>query len=183
MHAENGKGATVDITFNCDACQQSIAIDEAGAGSIVECPICRAKVLVPLPSEQPAATPSSLTQCPDCSREVSKRAATCPHCGAPLAAAASTQHSPVPTVMACPLCKIQLVKKETTETGPIGFFVGGLLFAFGALLLWANASVGDMGLMAAGGVLMIVGILIVIGSRHKYTMMVCPSCNREVSKL
>lgn len=37
----------MDITFNCDACEQSISIDEAGAGSIVNCPNCRARVLVP----------------------------------------------------------------------------------------------------------------------------------------
>ena len=70
----------MDITFNCDACEQSIAIDEAGAGSVVECPKCRARVLVPNKS-----TPTTnLRRCPDCMREVSKRAAACPHCGAPL---------------------------------------------------------------------------------------------------
>jgi DNA-directed RNA polymerase subunit RPC12/RpoP len=84
----------VDITFNCDACGQNIVIDEAGAGCIVECPKCGVRVLVPVPSEQAATTSSTLTQCPDCSREVSKRAAACPHCGAPLTGATS----PAPTI-------------------------------------------------------------------------------------
>jgi DNA-directed RNA polymerase subunit RPC12/RpoP len=43
----------MDITFVCDACEQSIAIDEAGAGSVIECPKCKARVLVP---KQPQAT-------------------------------------------------------------------------------------------------------------------------------
>ena len=37
----------MDITFECDGCGQDIVIDEAGAGSVVECPKCRARVLVP----------------------------------------------------------------------------------------------------------------------------------------
>jgi hypothetical protein len=85
--------------------------------------------------------------------------------------------------MACPSCKIQLVEKEETEFGTIRLVVAALLFMFGALLLWANASVGDWGLMAAGGVVIVVGILIGIWSRDKYTVMVCPCCNQEISRL
>lgn len=33
-----------------------------------------------------AAANPNLFRCPDCSREVSKRAPACPHCGVPLAA-------------------------------------------------------------------------------------------------
>ena len=79
----------MDITFNCDQCGQSIVIDEAGAGTVVDCPKCSESVLVPgimVPeAEQPTpSAPQNLRSCPDCGREVSKRAAACPHCGAPL---------------------------------------------------------------------------------------------------
>lgn len=37
----------MDITFNCDACEQSIAIDEAGAGLTVQCPHCGQSLTVP----------------------------------------------------------------------------------------------------------------------------------------
>jgi DNA-directed RNA polymerase subunit RPC12/RpoP len=37
----------MDITFACDGCRQNIVIDEAAAGSVVDCPKCRARVLVP----------------------------------------------------------------------------------------------------------------------------------------
>jgi DNA-directed RNA polymerase subunit RPC12/RpoP len=40
----------MDITFKCDTCGQDILIDEAGAGSVVECPKCKASVMVPVGS-------------------------------------------------------------------------------------------------------------------------------------
>ena len=39
----------------------------------------------------------SLVECPECKQPVSTLAATCPHCGAPLQAAASPTPSPTPT--------------------------------------------------------------------------------------
>lgn len=52
----------MDISFSCDTCGQHIAIDEAGAGAIVECPKCRQSVLVPSQSADPPArnTPPSV---------------------------------------------------------------------------------------------------------------------------
>ena len=52
----------MDITFNCDACEQSISIDEAGAGSIVDCPKCRARVLVPNKSTPTASLRKAVPQ-------------------------------------------------------------------------------------------------------------------------
>lgn len=46
----------MDITFNCNKCGQSIAIDEAGAGQLVDCPKCGAPVEIPYKSPPPSAT-------------------------------------------------------------------------------------------------------------------------------
>jgi hypothetical protein len=50
----------MDITFSCKSCGQSIVIDEAGAGQLVDCPRCGATVEVPYKSESldNAALPS-----------------------------------------------------------------------------------------------------------------------------
>jgi hypothetical protein len=50
----------VDITFNCDKCGQSLTIDEAGAGQLVDCPKCGKPLEVPYKSKplDKAATPA-----------------------------------------------------------------------------------------------------------------------------
>ena len=50
----------MEITFNCDACEQSIAIDEAAAGQLVDCPKCGTSLEVPYKSKplEKAATPA-----------------------------------------------------------------------------------------------------------------------------
>ena len=82
-----------DITFNCDNCGQNISIDEAGAGSVVECPKCERLTTVPS-AQQAATTPqANLINCPDCGRQISKRAASCPNCGARLVVVDDAQFS------------------------------------------------------------------------------------------
>ena len=41
----------MDITFNCDKCGQSLTIDEAGAGQLVDCPKCGTPLEVPYKSK------------------------------------------------------------------------------------------------------------------------------------
>jgi sulfatase modifying factor 1 len=49
-------------------------------------------------SEQVAQSNANLTACPDCEKEVSKRATACPHCGAPLTEHASSSKPARPGV-------------------------------------------------------------------------------------
>ena len=89
----------MDITFNCDKCGQQLEIDESGAGMVIQCPKCAASVAVPSKAstltqpEVPRARTVELPpvdlqsirrECPNCRRQVSTRAESCPCCGGPL---------------------------------------------------------------------------------------------------
>ena len=67
----------MDITFNCDQCGQSIVIDEAGAGSVVDCPKCRKPLEVPHKSEPLDKSPLRKKLCPDCGQMLLDSAVTC----------------------------------------------------------------------------------------------------------
>jgi hypothetical protein len=77
----------MDITFSCNKCGQSIAVDEAGVGQLIDCPNCGAAIEIPyspklpiapspppLPPSQVLRTPVTpdrlqIQNCPICSSE------------------------------------------------------------------------------------------------------------------
>ncbi len=84
---------TKRIYFNCPHCQEKLSWPAYDAGNMIPCTKCGASTTVPgfniaAPSlrirrSQPPSS-GSLQPCPDCDKEVSKRAESCPHCGCPL---------------------------------------------------------------------------------------------------
>jgi hypothetical protein len=38
----------MDITFNCPHCEQELAVDQAGAGSQIDCPSCGESIIIPI---------------------------------------------------------------------------------------------------------------------------------------
>jgi DNA-directed RNA polymerase subunit RPC12/RpoP len=124
----------------------------------------------------PEVSVPKLMLCPDCGHEVSKRAATCPHCGAPIASTVAPPPAAASTAMTCPSCNVQLVSKEKSRGGlTLAGLFGAFLFVSGAVTVFFNAIVG--------GVLIVAGIVTSVALRGKDTVMVCPKCKREVSKL
>lgn len=59
----------MDIVFNCPNCEQELAVDQAGAGSEIECPTCHETITIPsnkqtsgpLPSTPPPMPPPGAT--------------------------------------------------------------------------------------------------------------------------
>jgi TM2 domain-containing membrane protein YozV/DNA-directed RNA polymerase subunit RPC12/RpoP len=88
------------LTCACKHCGGNIEFDQDYNGLEMDCPHCGGKTLF---SDSPFAQPpritnspaSSLMACPDCAREISRRAVSCPHCGSPIAPPVTTQ-SPAP---------------------------------------------------------------------------------------
>lgn len=63
------------MNIKCTHCGQSFEIDRDYIGKTIKCSSCGCDFLVENPNLMP---------CPDCFASVSRRATTCPHCGAPL---------------------------------------------------------------------------------------------------
>lgn len=92
------------VTCACKHCGEYIEFDQDYNGLEIDCPHCGSKTSL---SDAPAFTPlvsqpSALTSCPDCSHQVSRRAVTCPHCGAPLAPPIAPPAPPPQIVYAAP---------------------------------------------------------------------------------
>jgi DNA-directed RNA polymerase subunit RPC12/RpoP len=39
----------MDMTFKCPACEQELEVDSSGAGSVIECPSCGERIVIPEP--------------------------------------------------------------------------------------------------------------------------------------
>jgi len=68
----------MSMNVKCPGCGKSSEVDPKEIGNKMNCPDCGREFEVANPN---------LTACPDCFQSVSKRAAVCPYCGAPLGAA------------------------------------------------------------------------------------------------
>ena len=53
-----------DIIFECPECGKSLAIDPRGAGLMITCPDCDARIQVPFPEEDEVALEQSIEEAP-----------------------------------------------------------------------------------------------------------------------
>jgi hypothetical protein len=158
------------ISFACLTCSTSYSVPDDKAGKRTRCPACGQALIVPTPApapppedalvdipmpkdkavdaplpERPLAAPS-LQPCPDCRREVSKRAAQCPHCGCPLKAGAA-QPSPYEAVFAAFVRAVResgyTIDSLDKQNGRIVFTTGASWFSWGNELTLVLIDNGD----------------------------------------
>jgi DNA-directed RNA polymerase subunit RPC12/RpoP len=55
----------MDIVFNCPNCEQELAVDQAGAGSDIECPTCHESITIPASKQNSGPLPSTPTPPPN----------------------------------------------------------------------------------------------------------------------
>ncbi len=78
------------VRFTCQRCSRQVTAHGVASGEdFMTCPYCHELTAI-RPGSDPAAGPASITQarlqpCPDCGHQVSRRAASCPQCGCPIA--------------------------------------------------------------------------------------------------
>jgi DNA-directed RNA polymerase subunit RPC12/RpoP len=52
----------MDVIFKCKLCGQELEVDASGAGTEIECPSCRGKIVIPEAEAQPEAPPQEAAQ-------------------------------------------------------------------------------------------------------------------------
>jgi len=62
-HTKEGP-KTMDIKFNCPACNQSLSVDQSAAGTQVSCPACTQAMIVPAATSVPAPPPPAPPRAP-----------------------------------------------------------------------------------------------------------------------
>ena len=96
----------------------------------------------------------ALVKCPECQREISDRASTCPHCGCPSVPTTNISPSVPPTT-------IQATGKRWK-----GVMLIGVLLSIGGCLVTIGASPGDSEGPFMGGVLVfLLGLALFVGAR------------------
>ncbi len=95
----------------------------------------------------PQLAEGKLRPCPDCNREVSRRAAQCPHCGCPLATAADDKRSPFEAVFSAFILAIRegdnVIDSIDKPNGSIVFQSKGSWFTPGQVFSFVIIDNGD----------------------------------------
>lgn len=112
----------MDITFNCTKCGQHIVIDEAGAGTFVNCPKCEIPLRVPfVAASKPSTSDIQFATCPNCGEDVFVTDQTCLHCGQnlrkripPVVKPLAATTNPSANLIRCPDCAREVSKRAAS---------------------------------------------------------------------
>ncbi|MCX6558353.1 MAG: zinc ribbon domain-containing protein [Candidatus Aminicenantes bacterium] len=108
----------------------------------------------------------ALITCPECKKEISDTAKSCPSCGYELKASEK---------QLCPKCNIEAIAVKKKNQVSIGGILGALIFIIAIPILFYNWLIG----IAA----MILGAIIGSVARGEYIEMTCPKCKKVISKI
>lgn len=106
----------------------------------------------------------AMINCSECGESISDKAASCPHCGAPVSGETNNTNQ-------CPKCNTTYIaEQKNAKVSPI-LFISLPMFLGGILVLLFNWIFG----------LLIIGLAFVIDTvgRKKKTVLICPKCRYE----
>lgn len=101
----------------------------------------------------------ALIACPECGRQVSDKAASCPQCAHPLSAPAVVGTGKAPASVA-------FVPKAPLQIRPIGLLLGLILLG-GAAFMFATIDLSDKGRLLAGALAILGVVELVTGSTNR----------------
>lgn len=105
-----------------------------------------------------------MINCSECGKEVSDKAAACPHCGAPVSGEASNANQ-------CPKCNTTYItEQKNAKVSPV-LIISLPMFLGGFVVLMFNWLFG----------LLIIALAFIIDfvGRKKKTVVICPNCRYE----
>lgn len=112
----------------------------------------------------------ALINCKECSKEISDKAQTCPHCGAPIASWVNEvmKHS---DPNACAKCGTNYITEQKAQTVSPVLILTVPMFLVGVYMLLFNW-------LAA---LIVIGLAFIIDhfGRSKKTVLICPKCRHQ----
>jgi hypothetical protein len=108
----------------------------------------------------------ALITCPECNKEISDTAKSCPSCGYELKPSGK---------QLCPKCNLEAVAVERGKSATIGGVFGVFIILLSILVLFFNLLIGF--------IVMIFGILITAFSGDNIVVMICPKCKKVLSKI
>jgi uncharacterized protein YbaR (Trm112 family) len=106
----------------------------------------------------------ALITCPECKKEISDTAKSCPSCGYELKPSQK---------QLCPKCNIEPITIKKKNSVSAGGIIGALLFILAIPVLFFNLFIG----------IVVIILAIVLGRRGEHIEMTCPKCKKVLSKI
>ena len=174
-----------EFYFNCPFCKKEIKADTEWIGQSAECPHCSNTLVINKPQNTSKKTQllpklsvadtqkgngqPKIINCPDCNKEMSARAANCPHCGAPNEAAPQPKQRIIYVLLGLFLGGWGAHNFYARETGGIIHITlsicGAAAFVFAPML--RDEAIATFGL--AGGGLMLANVIWVLAEICTHT--------------
>lgn len=149
-----------DVKFSCPACSQHIRCDASLGGTQVECPACRAPMIVPGAGAVPLP-PAPVPGCPACGKAFAADAVICTECGLNLR---TGERMPAPSGASAQRMT-EAPSRKAMESG-MPTWLWGIVGGLGLLLAagWFSPGMATAYAVVSGLFSLVVGILVLIAA-------------------
>ena len=149
-----------DVKFSCPACSQHIRCDDSLGGTQVECPACRAPMIVPGAGAVPPP-PAPVAGCPACGKPVAADAVICTECGMNLR---TGERMAAPSRASAPRMPVSVSRKSIDSGIPV--WLWGIVGGLGLLCVagWFSPGMATVYTVVSGLFSLVIGILVLIAA-------------------